>query len=232
MSNRTADAGALPPTRPDRAAQLFAACAGVGLLALLIGVALGQPDHQFGESGIVTYFSAALLVGAAWFARQVWRLRRPETPSLRDPRTIWLAASLGFAFLTLDELLRIHESVDDLAHRAFSLVETGWSDRIDDLVLVGYLIVGLALVWRCRGELWRFRAAAPLAALGAGLTALMVAMDVVSNRDDILRWLLEDAARAGRIALALSIAEDVAKLFAEAALVLALRRCVLIARAA
>ena len=57
---------------------------------------------------------------------------------------LWLLFSAGFIYLACDEAFDIHSRLDWWVHRTLGMAETGWTDRLDDLVLLIYL--GLASV--------------------------------------------------------------------------------------
>ena len=126
-------------------------------LGVAVGLGLGDLDNQFRESGIVTYTSAALLALTAAMSLRIGRLRRAGAGwSWRDPRIVWLAIGLGFVWLALDDLAQIHENLDRLLHRLAGIEETPLTDRLDDLIILAYGLIGAGVMWACRSELRRF----------------------------------------------------------------------------
>lgn len=63
----------------------------------------------------------------------------------RDPSVVWAIIASGFLFLAADEVLRIHENLDQLIHYVFGLKETNLTDRIDDLIVGMYGLVGIGV---------------------------------------------------------------------------------------
>ena len=121
----------------------------------------------------------------------------------------------GFLFLAADDLFLIHEDMDRRIRFAFNLAETGLTDRIDDLLIGLYGVVGIGVLVAYREE-WRpYRQARPLLSWGFVLLFLMVALDLLTNRDDILS-LVFTAERAAVLRIWLSHIEDSLKIFAEA----------------
>ncbi|WP_341212308.1 hypothetical protein [uncultured Limimaricola sp.] len=193
--------------------------AGLALvLAIATGIALQDLDHQFRESGIVTYTSAALLALTAATSLRIGRLRREGAGwSWRDPRIVWLAIGLGFVWLALDDLAQIHENLDRLLHRLAGIEETPLTDRLDDLIILAYGLIGAGVMWACRSELRRFPQMLGWLATGAALLVLQVAIDALLNDAS---WVLFSGFSAARPDLAHDlgeILEESVKLLAEAA---------------
>lgn len=74
----------------------------------------------------MTWLSFAHLLVTGGLAGLVFRLRtygRPPLRSWRALRWIWLILAVGFLFLAVDEVARLHESFDCSVHRSFGLQE-------------------------------------------------------------------------------------------------------------
>ncbi|MGR3624966.1 MAG: hypothetical protein ACU0A0_01605 [Limimaricola sp.] len=198
-------------------AHAFAAAVLALALAVATGLALGDLDHQFRESGIVTYTSAALLALAAATSLRIGRQRRAGASlSLRDPRIVWTAIGLGFVWLALDDLAQIHENLDRLVHRLAGIEETPFTDRLDDVIILAYGVIGAAIMWAYRSELRRFPVMLGWLAAGAVLLVLQVVLDVLLNDD---AWVLFSGFSTARPDLAHDlgeIVEESVKLLAEA----------------
>lgn len=191
--------------------RLVLAALAVAAAGLVAGWIARDPLDHFEEGGPLTWYSAAQLLAAAVLCRRIRRQRPAAAPG----RRLWTALGLGFVFLALDELLKLHERIDAAAHALLSLRQTAMSDRIDDLLVLAYALAGAALLWRWRdalrrhGALWRYLAA------GLALTLAMVAADIVSDSPELLRRITAGPARWGA---ALVVVEETVKLLAEAVL--------------
>jgi hypothetical protein len=195
-------------------------CADLLLLALAIADGLflhGDPRRRFQEGQSMTWLSAAHLVAMGLIAWRILVLRKAQTrqPILRSPLLIWALMAAGFLFLAVDELFEIHEQVDHAIHSLFGIAETSLTDRIDDLLILLYLVIGLAAVYIARGELLRYRRTLPFFAAGLVLALVMVVLDVLTNDVDPLRMLLPRA-YLGPVFLWAPVAEDAFKVLAEA----------------
>ncbi|WP_181703843.1 hypothetical protein [Chthonobacter albigriseus] len=174
---------------------LFALIA-LNLIAFLIPPLVGNGTLGWSsEGGPTTFAAAASLLVTAWYGWKVHALRRRPVgqatgpvPALRDPAAIWALMSLGFLFLAVDDVLRIHELTDHAIHTVLGWEETDASDQLDDLIIGGYLVIGVIVMGFYRNEIaamWR-----PLALFAPGVlaTLVMIACDWITNR----RVFLED----------------------------------------
>jgi len=206
----------------------------LNLIVIVGTVVISAPfqsvGHQFKEGGIITYFSVVQLFILSYLAYLVFKARadgfkHPWHSSI----AIWGIASLGFSFLALDDWLSIHEKLDMLIHRVGQFQETGVSDRIDDLIvgLYGVMAVGLLVIYR--RELMRYKSVLGYVVIGFVLMFLMVGIDVVTNRDDLL-ILLFSRETTTFIMGWIFVPEESFKLFSEAFLIVAVHRCYEIAK--
>lgn len=199
----------------------------LGLLAFAVALGLvvsGRPEAFFSEGNIVTFVSAGNLLFAAWTLGKIASVRRQA-----GRPAIWAIMAAGFVFLAADELLRIHELTDDGLHVLFDLANTPMNDRIDDMIVGLYGIVGLTVMAFYRNELKQFRSSFWYLVVGFVFLYLMVAIDTLINRDDLLL----DAIGAEALQRAhpwLEVAEEGAKVISEAFLVIAAYRALITAR--
>ena len=177
--------------------------------------------NHFNEGGFITFFSALQLVVISSLSYKIFQIRSKKRGySLwRNPSAIWLIIALGFLFLTADELFRIHEKVDSLIHVVFNLQETSLTDRIDDIIIGLYGLVGIGLLVAYREEVKTQTKNYQLFVCGFVLLFTMVTFDVLTNRIDILLLFFEHE-RAVLLHSWISLAEDSLKIFAEAMFVL------------
>jgi len=179
------------------------------VIAAAITINLVFDVNMFGERKFATLYSALQLVAIAGIVVQVnW-----NSP-LKSPAIIWKIIALGFLFLAVDELFLIHENIDFLIHRILNMEETGLTDRIDDLIVGLYGLVGLGVLYAFRSEFTPHREAIPYLVIGFVLLFLMVVFDTLTNRNDILP-LIFDPQLATTLANVIRPLEDSSKIFAE-----------------
>jgi hypothetical protein len=178
--------------------------------------------NSFGEGGFITLLSVLQLLLIALLSWKIFQARRVTKSEFlwRDSAMVWALIALGFAFLSVDEVFKIHEGIDHLIHSVFNLQETGVTDRLDDIIIGLYGLIGLGVLFAYRNELKIFKKALPLLFLGFVLLFAMVVLDVLTNRNDIFPAIFAQN-YADILYLSFSLAEDSAKVFAEASFVLA-----------
>jgi hypothetical protein len=155
--------------------------AGVAVASLVIAwagwVTRGNPHRYFGEQRPGTLLSAGLLFACAGTCRRIHAL-----PAAAGFGRFWAVHVVFFAYLGLDELLRIHERLDRYAHRLFGLnANHPVTDHLDDLIIMAYAVFAAALWYRCRRPLLRL----PWTVLTMGTAfaafAAMMAVDLAAE---------------------------------------------------
>ena len=200
------------------------------LLAIGLGCALHQnPTAYTAEGEPITWLSFAHLLVTSTLSWEVFSRRTGGSLRgnvWRSPTFVWLLIALGFLFLAIDEIVAIHESIDHLFHRTFQIQETGLTDRLDDVIMLGYGLTGAGVLYAYRCELVRYKSALPLVICGFALFVLMGLLDALVNRDDVFLFL--GISKEGSYALARWIGgvEEGLKILAEAALLGATYTCV------
>jgi len=204
----------IPHASPEPLRSPFPLYAGV-VLATVILVAGFRWTEVF---EVVSFF---VLVAIAVVAMRIYTVRRAPTASwLAGPGRIWLLIALGFAFLALDEALSVHEKMDLLIHRVFSLPETRITDRIDDLIILVYAIAGMLLLYAHRAEFRNLTGHRRFFVAGFLLLSVMVVIDLLSNRRDFLHWVGVSGSMLGPVHHVVEVSEELVKLLAEAAFLL------------
>lgn len=189
------------------------------------------PCHWFGERHLMTWISGFQLAATAWFAWKIWLERKAgEIFKWKNPSTVWIIMSFGFFFLTLDELAKIHENLDALVHKIFNLTETAITDRIDDLLLLLYGLIGIAVLFRYRSEFLKYRKSFNFLFIAAMLSVISIFLDVLANRVDILNFVLKDELLALKVFEWAGLVEDILKIFAEIFFLGAFIRCFTLTR--
>lgn len=163
------------------------------VLVCLLGIAIYYLFglDLFDEMQPITFLSTLQLFTIGWVCHQVLKLRSPVGFNLKLPTAIWGLMSFGFYFLGLDELLRIHESLDHNIHDIFGMQETPLTDRIDDLLIALYGIIGIGMLYWFRKEINHFRFILPILSAGFACLFLMVILDAATNRSDLLELVFE-----------------------------------------
>ena len=190
-------------------------------LATLLGIQLHQAGSEpFKEGGFITILSALQLVAIAALCHAIFRARRFAVSVDYRPVMVWPVLTAGFLFLAADEVFQIHERTDRLIHIVSGMTETAVTDRIDDVLVGLYGLVGAGVLFACRREILFVRTAVPLFVAGFVLLFSSVVMDVLTNRNDIFP-LLFDNETSSLLFEWVSIAEESLKLFSEAFFMLA-----------
>ena len=123
----------------------------------------------------------------------------------------------------------IHEQLDKLLHVLLGLENNAMTDRIDDAIVGLYGIVGLIVMVFYRNELKQYRSSLRYLVLGFLFLYLMVAVDTLINRDDILLMAMTPGA-VERAYPWLEVLEEGAKIISEAFLVIAAYHALITAR--
>ncbi len=126
----------------------------VAYIAYLVAILLSATSYN--EGSIITKISALQLTLCS-----LTSLIIPLVLSLRRGGIklteffIWFFLAMGFAFLAMDDSLMFHERLDYAIHSAFGWQETRLSDRIDDIIVGFYAIIGAIFVF-CSRHYFRF----------------------------------------------------------------------------
>lgn len=185
---------------------------------LTIGAFLNPPciGWAFGECDLLTWFSFFLLITAGLICKKIGeRSLFAEEDNGSSQSTLWRLLYLGFIFLAFDELLRIHERIDELFHKLLGIEENALTDHLDDLIIVIYGLIGffvLLLYWREALKLlqsWRLIFFAILCSV------LTVLFDFIGNSRDFFVEVFGDHQLAERVISFIDVIEDSFKLYGE-----------------
>lgn len=191
--------------------------AAIGFLAVLVlGIAKNDVQGVFEEDNPGTGLSELFLLAIALVSFAIFLRRRGDAPFWSSPGLIWLLISSGFIFLWLDEAFEVHESMDHAFHTLLQVQETALTDRIDDIIILVYGLIGLFVLFRYRKEILRIDGLSRFLGLGMALLVVQVGIDVLSNGDEFIRWLGLDGSAAASMKTILHLLEDAAKIAAEA----------------
>ena len=205
----------------------------VDFLAVLLALGLGfawyqNPTAYTGEGDPITWLSFAHLLVTGGLAGGVFYCRTGGGLDLavwRQPAFVWLLMALGFLFLAIDEVAKVHESLDRSVHRLLQRPETALSDRLDDAILLGYGLVGVAVLYAYRSELVSYRAVLPLVICGFVLFLFMGLLDALANRPDVFLFMGISQEGSASLGKWIGGVEEGLKVLAEAAFLGAAYTC-------
>ena len=205
----------------------------IDFLAVLLALGLGFAWHQnptayTGEGDPITWLSFAHLLVISGLAGGVFYCRTGGNLDLavwRHPAFVWLLIALGFLFLAVDEVAKIHESLDRFAHRLLQRPETALTDRLDDAILLGYGLSGMAVLYAYRSELISYRPVLPLVICGFVLFLFMGLLDALVNRPDVFLFMGISQEGSASLGKWLGGVEEGLKILAEAAFLGAAYTC-------
>ncbi|SDE12795.1 hypothetical protein SAMN05421538_104102 [Paracoccus isoporae] len=189
------------------------------LILTALGAAEGDVTDQFGEGKAGTVLSGLMLALIGLVNFRIYHARRgPGMFRLSAPETLWLLLSLAFLFLFLDETFQIHEGIDRVFHLVTVLRETAATDRIDDLIILAYGLIGVGILVFHRREVTRIPRLSAYLIAGFVLTLLQTGFDALTNGEEFLVWLDLSGRVAETVHRWASLAEEALKLLAEAVL--------------
>jgi len=168
-----------PPPARWRSGVAFIAGVLVFAAALIVAGLLihDNPGRYFGEGRPGTTASVLGLLVASWTCWSIWR-----KDGGKGYGPFWLVASLALLFLAIDDQFKVHENLDAGVHALLGLDGTsGWSDQLDALILLLYLLIGVWIAWRHRWRLVRLRWAMLFGVVAVACFGVMLTLDVVTH---------------------------------------------------
>lgn len=201
-------------------------------VAILLGFMEGNVHIYFGERRFITGISFLQLLIISGLSWKVFRLQA-GTFNFRiwkSPHVVWAIIAAGFLFLSFDEVLKIHENIDKVIHHIFQIQETALTDRLDDIIVGFYGLIGLGTLIYYRNELKKYVDMRPYIISGFVLLFTMVGFDTLTNRKDILLKITPNSFVADALFLWFSVAEDSFKILAEGMFLVGFYSCLRIAK--
>ncbi len=211
----------------------------LGIDSLMIGTAIGRaillernPMRYFGERGFITWLSILQLLFIAYLCWKISIIRSHQSSSLKgwkNPSRVWQIMTGGFIFLALDEGLGIHENTDAGLHELFNLNEHGLTSRIDDFIILFYAIIGLLFLRTFKNEFQKFASVFNWFFTGFTLCFLTIVLDMLSHKQQVLSLIIEDYEKLNLMHNWFKTIEEIPKIFAEGAFIIAFYYCLIIA---
>ena len=102
---------------------------------------------SYGEKSILTDLSTFQLAGCSMISIIIPIALFSKKGNLKVFEwLVWIALAIGFAFLAMDDKFMVHERIDKAIHAAFQWRETKISDRIDDIIVGIYGVIGMIFI--------------------------------------------------------------------------------------
>ena len=172
----------------------------IGIYAVGIGLFLflcytGSPpqarEYQFAsEKGSLTAASSIFLAMASAFSAAAFHFSKQRKT---HKSLFWLTATLGFFFLSFDELMRIHEFVGMLLREEVGApaIFRNWNDAI----VIGYGIAAFVAVFVFLPEVLRYPKFAELFVAAFGFFVLHTAVDALAEPQTTTSAIIEESAK-------------------------------------
>lgn len=172
-------------------------------------------NYPFDERGPMTATSVLLLVACSVTAGKIYRQRtQGEAFSITSTKLIWLLMAVGFVFLALDEKILIHEGLDKIIYRGSGMKHSAFSERLDDFIVLGYALVGMAFVYWYRQEILRYKKTITVLAVGFVVMVLHAGLDMAGRPDFVIN-VLKITENPNEVAHIIGMGEEIFKLTAE-----------------
>ena len=155
-------------------------------------------DYFFHEWRFGTFYPVALL---ALSSMSCFFLHLRDAPSLfsvfRQPlerRNIWFWCGFVFAYLSLDDLLEIHEKIDFKLHHWLDAMtgikSNAFTDKLDDLIVAFVLACAVWFLFKNRDVIASYPAMLASYIFACCLVVLMVIFDFFTNGGFLLKALI------------------------------------------
>ncbi len=210
-----------------------------GIDSLMITTAVSRaillernPMRYFDERGYITWFSILQLLFIAYLCWKISIVRADRDSPLqvgKNPSRFWQIMTGGFIFLAADEYFGIHENLDVGFHKLFSLSEDGLTGRIDDFIILFYAIIGILFLNAFKSEFQNFTASFRWFFAGFSLCFLTILLDMLSHKGRVVSLVMEDADKIAFVHNWSKAIEEIPKIFAEGAFIIAFYYCLRIA---
>lgn len=201
----------------------------VNLIVSIIAFILGK---GFPKDALITVFSFFQLLFISFISWKIYKARNNGSNHITFNASylIWAIIALGFFYLAIDEVVELHEELDKFIHKIFHINQTGITDRIDDLIIGIYALIGVGIMIYYKNELIKYREIFPLLFTGMVFVVLSIVFDALTNRKDILQIIFEGKMFVEDLHQQLKIVEDSIEIFAEGIILCSFYWCLQISK--
>jgi|GEM_PF-694480 hypothetical protein len=192
-----------------------------------------SPIEYFEENEIMTLISSLqllILAGLCWKIANYRKQVSSQRQTWKSPVNLWRMLTVGFIFLALDDYFEIHENTDRFIHWIFAIQETPITDRLDDIILLSYSVIGSYFIYHFWHEFKRYRPAFRFFIAAFILTAIMGIFDWYNNDKTLVQYWVTNPQHQELVYDGLQTVEESLKLIAEGVFIAAFYVCLNVAR--
>ncbi len=187
-----------------------------------------SPIEYFEETEIMTLLSSLQLLVLAGLCLKIANVRKQvssQSKTWKYPINLWRMMSIGFVFLAVDDYFEVHEKTDHFIHWIFGIQETPLTDRIDDIILISYSVIGSYFIYSFWHEFKQYRPAFRYFILAFILTAIMGIFDWYNNDETLVQYWITNPQYQELVYDCLQTVEESLKLIAEGVFISAFYVC-------
>ncbi|MCP5462011.1 MAG: hypothetical protein H7A34_02365 [bacterium] len=177
--------------------------------ALFFGKPLWKLFQEYSLISYVSYVNLVFISAAAFCMNQL------TTHPTESRSFFWYCIAVGFGYMAIDELCEIHENIDSAIHQILRITESHLTDRIDDAIILIYLIIAGIAILRSRKTLHPYTIVAPILKTSIIYIILMIIWDAGTNQPDVLNMLIKHPYHARILNSQLGVVEELFKTVAE-----------------
>ena len=211
---------------------------GIDFLGIAIAVSRAiildrSPMRYFGENGFISWISTLQLLIIAILCWKISTFRNNKlksAPSKKRPVIFWRITALGMFFFALDETLEIHENLDKSILKALGIAETSLNTRLDDFIVLFYVITGLLFIYWYRQELKHFIAAFFWFKQAVLCSFLTIFLDIFGHNRETFAPFADNLDELNYIHHWVSTVEEIPKILAGGAFIVTFYSCLQIAK--
>ncbi|MGB3403234.1 MAG: hypothetical protein WBA77_11130 [Microcoleaceae cyanobacterium] len=192
-----------------------------------------SPIEYFEETEIMTLLSSLqllILSGLCWKIANYRKQASSQRKSWKSPVNLWRMMTFGFVFLALDDYFEIHEKTDHFIHWILDIQETAVTDRIDDIILISYSVIGSYFIYSFWYEFKQYRPAFRFFIGAFILTAIMGVFDWYNNDETLVQYWITNPQYQELVYDCLQTVEESLKLIAEGVFISAFSVCLNLAK--
>jgi hypothetical protein len=192
-----------------------------------------SPIEYFEETEVMTLMSSLqllILAGLCWKIANYRKQVSSQRKTWKSPVNLWRMLTIGFIFLALDDYFEIHENTDHFIHWIFGIQETPTTDRIDDIIVLSYSVIGSYFIYSFWCEFKQYRPAFRFFIAAFILTLIMGIFDWFNNDETLVQYWVSNPQYQELVYDSLQTVEESLKLIAEGVFISAFCICLNVAR--